>query len=132
MPRGDGTGPAGMGPMTGRAAGYCAGYPVPGFMNPGPRMGMGWGRGYAAPGYGFGVGWGRGYAAPGYGFGMGMGRGMGRGRGMGVGMAPPQSTPQLSKDEELKILSEQSQKMKKDLEMMQKRIDESAKKKKQN
>jgi hypothetical protein len=28
---GDGTGPAGMGPMTGRAAGYCAGYLVPGF-----------------------------------------------------------------------------------------------------
>ncbi len=34
MPRGDGTGPAGMGPMTGRAAGYCAGYSVPGFLNP--------------------------------------------------------------------------------------------------
>ena len=34
MPRGDGTGPAGMGPMTGRAAGFCAGYPVPGYMNP--------------------------------------------------------------------------------------------------
>ncbi|MBN2030229.1 DUF5320 domain-containing protein [bacterium] len=34
MPRGDGTGPAGMGPMTGRAAGYCAGYPMPGYMNP--------------------------------------------------------------------------------------------------
>jgi hypothetical protein len=48
MPRGDGTGPAGMGPMTGRAAGYCAGYPVPGYMNP-------------APGYGaYGTGWGRG------------------------------------------------------------------------
>ena len=34
MPRGDGTGPAGMGPSTGRKAGYCAGYSVPGFMNP--------------------------------------------------------------------------------------------------
>ena len=34
MPRGDGTGPAGMGPMTGRAAGYCAGYSIPGFLNP--------------------------------------------------------------------------------------------------
>ena len=30
MPGGDGTGPAGAGPMTGRAAGYCAGYPVRG------------------------------------------------------------------------------------------------------
>lgn len=28
MPRGDGTGPAGLGPMTGRAAGYCADYPA--------------------------------------------------------------------------------------------------------
>jgi hypothetical protein len=47
MPFGDGTGPAGMGPMTGRAAGFCAGYPVPGYMNPvgGRGMGMGWGRG---------------------------------------------------------------------------------------
>lgn len=46
MPRGDGTGPAGMGPMTGRAAGYCAGYPVPGYMNPiGGRGYWGWGRG---------------------------------------------------------------------------------------
>ncbi len=37
MPRGDGTGPAGMGPMTGRAAGYCAGSNAPGFANPFPR-----------------------------------------------------------------------------------------------
>jgi hypothetical protein len=34
MPAGDGTGPMGMGPFTGRAAGYCAGYSVPGYMNP--------------------------------------------------------------------------------------------------
>lgn len=34
MPGGDGTGPVGRGPMTGRAAGYCAGYPAPGFANP--------------------------------------------------------------------------------------------------
>jgi len=46
MPGGDRTGPAGMGPMTGRAAGYCAGYAVPGFMNPvGGRGFWGWGRG---------------------------------------------------------------------------------------
>jgi len=60
MPRGDGTGPGGMGPMTGRAAGYCAGYSVPGYMNPaGGRMGMGWGRGW-----GRGRGWAQPYAAP--------------------------------------------------------------------
>jgi len=44
MPLGDGTGPAGLGPMTGRAAGYCAGYSVPGYMNPIPGRGY-WGRG---------------------------------------------------------------------------------------
>lgn len=52
MPGGDRTGPLGMGPMTGRAAGFCAGYPVPGFANPvigfgfggrwGGRGGRGW------------------------------------------------------------------------------------------
>jgi hypothetical protein len=47
MPGGDRTGPMGLGPMTGRAAGYCAGYPVPGYMNPsGGRLGLGFGRGH--------------------------------------------------------------------------------------
>lgn len=44
MPWGDRTGPFGLGPMTGRAAGFCAGFPVPGFANPVP--GLGWGRGW--------------------------------------------------------------------------------------
>lgn len=30
MPRGDGTGPAGLGPLSGRARGYCSGYAAPG------------------------------------------------------------------------------------------------------
>ncbi|HPN74883.1 MAG TPA: DUF5320 domain-containing protein, partial [Candidatus Marinimicrobia bacterium] len=52
MPRGDGTGPTGMGPMTGRAAGFCAGNNVPGYANPyigrvfGGGMGRGRGRGF--------------------------------------------------------------------------------------
>ena len=50
MPRGDKTGPNGAGPMTGRATGYCAGYAVPGYMNPrrgyGRGYGRGWGRGW--------------------------------------------------------------------------------------
>ena len=45
MPRGDGTGPMGAGPMTGRAAGYCAGYSVPGYANPTAGFG-GYGRGF--------------------------------------------------------------------------------------
>lgn len=36
-----------MGPMTGRAAGYCAGYPVPGYMNPVGGRGGAWGGGGA-------------------------------------------------------------------------------------
>lgn len=45
MPFGDRTGPRGFGPMTGRAAGYCAGYAMPGYANPGPGYGLGWGGG---------------------------------------------------------------------------------------
>jgi len=47
MPRGDSTGPMGMGAMTGRQAGYCAGYNMPGYLNNagGRGMGMGFGRG---------------------------------------------------------------------------------------
>jgi len=55
-----------MGPMTGRAAGYCAGYGVPGYANPIPGRGFGYG------GFGRGGGWGGG-------FGRGGGRGGGRG-----------------------------------------------------
>ncbi len=61
MPRGDGTGPGGLGPMTGRAAGYCAGYPIAGFMNPyvgRPGLGFGYSRGF---GRGLGRSYGRGF-----------------------------------------------------------------------
>jgi hypothetical protein len=50
MPRGDGTGPMGMGSMTGRAAGWCSGFGMPGYSNPvsgrGFGMGFGSGRGF--------------------------------------------------------------------------------------
>lgn len=90
MPGGDGTGPAGLGPMTGRAAGYCAGYPVPGFMN--PIIGRG---GFYRPGmmpfgpynvglYGY-AGWIRpwfsGFLRPRFGRWFRPGRWWGRGRG---------------------------------------------------
>jgi hypothetical protein len=54
MPRGDGTGPVGMGPMAGCAAGTCAGFGIPGYANPGRGFGMGFGRGC---GFGGGRGW---------------------------------------------------------------------------
>jgi hypothetical protein len=90
MPFGDGTGPAGMGLMTGRAAGFCGGYPVPGYMN--PVRGRAGFYGHAAPAvgpygvasYGYGVPFGRGinpWLGRGFGFGRGFVRGRGRGRG---------------------------------------------------
>ena len=51
MPGGDRTGPMGMGPMTGRAAGYCAGYATPGYVNPGGGGGF-FGRGRGGGGRG--------------------------------------------------------------------------------
>lgn len=75
MPRGDRTGPIGMGPMTGRMAGYCAGHAMPGHANP-------------VMGRGFGMGGGRGF-----GFGRGMGMGFRRGRGMGGYWGAPNAFP---------------------------------------
>lgn len=37
MPKGNGRGPMGSGPMTGRRAGFCGGYGMPGYMNFGER-----------------------------------------------------------------------------------------------
>ncbi len=53
MPRGDRTGPMGMGPMTGRGGGYCTGSGRPAFnqggwgsfFSNGPGLGSGWGGG---------------------------------------------------------------------------------------
>jgi len=59
MPRGDGTGPLGMGPRSGRGAGYCTGYDVVGYANPWPgrghfcRGGIFGGSGVVEPGKGF-------------------------------------------------------------------------------
>jgi hypothetical protein len=94
MPGGDGTGPGGMGPMTGRAVGYCAGYPAPGFRNPAPGRWAGAGTWGAAPYYGrsayrapaYGAPWSSGYGmGPRLGWGFGRGRGWGRGFGRGLG-----------------------------------------------
>ncbi len=102
MPRGDRTGPMGAGPMTGRAAGFCAGNTAPGYAN----FGGGRGRGM---GFGRGGGGGRGF-----------GRGFGRGWGWpvaGVG-APPTG------DQELAVLKQQAQQLKADMELIQSRIQE--------
>ena len=70
MPRGDGTGPVGAGPQTGRGLGFCSGFDRPGFMQAMP--GRGWHRGR---GLGMGRGFRRGYRCFGPGFGSGFGPG---------------------------------------------------------
>ena len=45
MPRGNRTGPMGMGAMTGRGAGYCGGFGMPGYTNAAPGRGAGIGFG---------------------------------------------------------------------------------------
>jgi hypothetical protein len=115
MPRGDRTGPAGMGPMTGRGAGFCAGYSVPGYANP-----VG-GRGY---GSGFGRGGGRGRG--GWGF---------RNRFFATGIpgwqatvgAPLWGAPQPyspTKDQEIEMLKGQSQFLEDELSGIRKRLQE--------
>ncbi len=72
MPSGDKTGPRGLGSMTGRGLGYCAGYNSPGYTK--------------SSGMGFGRGWWRGR-------GVGYGRGFGYGRGGGWGYRGPIYAP---------------------------------------
>ncbi len=54
MPAGDGTGPRGEGPLTGRAMGRCAGFPAGGYDS---APGWGAGRGFVRYGRGGGRGW---------------------------------------------------------------------------
>jgi hypothetical protein len=115
MPRGDGTGPLGQGPRTGRAAGYCAGYDVPGFMNPVSGRGF-WGRGFRGGGGGRGYRW---FWRTGY-YGY---------PGPAVPPVPPVApypgTPyQADPKEEIKYLEGVAETVKKELEAIQKRIDE--------
>lgn len=88
--------------MTGRGAGYCAGYAVPGYMN----------------------------SAGGRGFGRGVGRGFGRGRGFGWGFAAPCAAPYAAPvvapvaGQELDILRQQAEGLTRTLGEIKVRIDE--------
>lgn len=128
MPRGDGTGPAGMGPMTGRAAGYCAGNSVPGFANTGGGRFAGAGRSF----YGARGGRGRGYrnwynatGLPGWQrYNMGM-------PAWGGVYAPPVNpsvnpyiTPAGTPDEEKEMLKEQAEFLRQQIDDVQARMDE--------
>ena len=111
MPGLDGTGPWGMGPMTGRGLGWC---------NP-----------YGA--------FGRGWRGRGRGRGLGFGRGFGRGRGFGwrwfAGTSPygpyyppynPSYEPpyQMRPEEEVNMLKENAEALREELNAIEKRIAE--------
>ena len=109
MPRGDKSGPQGAGPMTGRGAGYCAGYDAPGYANP----------------------------VPGRGAGMGGGRGRGRGGARGwrhwfhaTGLprfarsAAPWGAPPVTEAQETEALKAQANWLGEQLESIQQRLSE--------
>ena len=114
MPGGNGMGPAGWGPRTGRAAGFCAGYGVPGYANPAPGRGFGGRGGRGGRGGWGGGGWGRRgfwggapfypapgpYAAPGYG------------------------SPPVAPGDEIEALKAQAQYLQGELEAINKRLAE--------
>lgn len=124
MPGGDRTGPLGAGPRTGRAAGFCAGYKMPGYANP-------------IPGYGFGYGFRRGFRGGyGRGFGQGLGRGLRRSWGSYEippwGASSPYSQPgyyppfdeKASISEEINSLKSQEKYLANALKDLRKRIEE--------
>ena len=114
MPAGNGTGPSGLGPMTGRAAGYCAGYSAPGYASPvGGRGFFGNGRGRGGGGRGWRnrfyatgtPGWGRRNLFPGtYGYGS--------------------AASEMTSEAEAKILKEQAEFMQKEISVINDRIKE--------
>jgi len=119
MPFGDGTGPMGMGPMTGRGMGYCAGFPTPGYMNPG-YGGRGW--------FGFGRGRGGGRGRRNWFYATGMPGWMRAAQGMpayGMGVPSMPVYPQAPTPEaESAMLKDQAEFLKQQLDEIQNRIND--------
>ena len=120
MPGGDGTGPMGRGPMTGRGLGLCAGYSSPGYTansGYGRGFGRGWGRGFGRGYWGRGRGfWWRGYRDPYYWH-----------QPYDIG-----SYPQPSKDEEKTYLEEMIKDLEEEIKNIRNRIQELSKEKKES
>ena len=125
MPGFNGTGPAGMGPMTGWGRGVCTpsriAYGQTPVLRPGYRR------------YGYGQGFGRGFGQGRF-FRCGFGPGFGRGRGYGRGFDPRGVYPApgkwygepyaMSSKDELIMLKDEADVIRKDLDAINKRIDE--------
>ena len=120
MPRGDGTGPRGMGAMTGRGAGTCAEAGMPGTANP-------------VPGGGFGMGFGRGSGAQTRGFGGGGRRNMfyatglpgwARCGGYAAPYGPPAAYQKPDPAMEKQLLAKQAEALQSELEFIKNRLAE--------
>ncbi len=122
MPRGDGTGPAAMGPMTGRAAGHCAGYGVPGYMNPVGGRGF-YGRGLRGGGRGW-RNWHYATGAPGWARAARGWPAWGGGRGYAPPVAPPVGAYAPSPQQEAAALKDEAEFLKSQLEEIQARLSE--------
>ena len=122
MPGGDRTGPMGMGPMTGRAAGYCGGSSMPGYANPlpGRGFGMGFGRGFGARGRGFGGG---GYSRRNMFHATGL-PGWIRFGGYSAPYGYPEAGGKADPEAERQALSAQAEYLQKELDSIRRRLDE--------
>jgi hypothetical protein len=122
MPGGDRTGPIGAGPLTGRGAGFCRGYTVPGYANPWIGGGFGRGRGFGGS-YGRGGG-GRGWRHRFYATGV-------PGRALGYGSWPVghdvpfgAMVPEMTRKDEIAFLRDKAQHFKETLDDINRRLDE--------
>ncbi len=97
--------------MTGRAAGFCAGYETAGFANPAGGRGMGRG----------GRGMGRGFRR---GFGAGFGRGYGRGVWQNFGPSTAPVGGAVTPENERKMLEDEASFLEQQLDALKKRINE--------
>ncbi len=118
MPRGDRTGPWGQGAMTGRAAGFCAGFAVPGFANPGAGRGFGMRGGR---GRGFGLGGGRGWRHQYYATGL---PGWARFGGVAAPPGYPVPAPAPDPEQEKQALQAQVKHLEAELSALQQRLSE--------
>jgi len=99
--------------MTGRGAGYCAGYGVPGYLNPVPGRGFGFGFGRGRGWFGRGRGWGRWFYGAGW-----------------PGWAPyawgPGVPPAPSTATESQFLKQEAEALRRQLDAINKRLDDAS------
>jgi hypothetical protein len=130
MPSGNQTGPTGQGPMTGQAAGYCAGFGQPGWMN--RKAGRGFGGGPGGRGWGGGRrdgGWGHRHGFYATGMPGWQRAAMGMPAWGGPGPLPVAETQRanFTPEQELALLKQQSEELAVGLEEIQNRTAELSK-----